>query len=586
MPNSKIFSINGPVVKVRNTKEFSMMEMVYVGEKKIIGEVISVNDFETTIQVYETTNGLKPNEPVYSTKMPLFATLGPGIVSGIFDGILRPLKSMEEKSGCFIEVGSNIESLNLNKKFNVKIVAKVGEEIKPGQIYAECKETESITHKCMLSPFLEGGIVTKTAPDGEYSVNEDVLEFESKNGELIKVNLCQKWPIRKTRPVKERLKISKPLVTGQRIIDTMFPIAKGGTAAIPGGFGTGKTMTQHAIAKWCDADIIIYIGCGERGNEITQVLEEFSHLIDPRTKKALTERTVLIANTSNMPVAAREASIYTGITLAEYYRDMGYHIAIMADSTSRWAEALREISGRLEEMPAEEGFPSYLPSRLSQFYERAGYVKTLSGKEGSITIIGAVSPQGSDFSEPVTQNTKRFVRCFWALDKSLAYARHYPAINWMDSYSEYDEDLKNFFDENLGEEFLQMKKKISSILAKEAELLEIVKLIGMDVLPDEEKLIIETAKIIRVLFLQQNAFNENDCFVTLKKQKRMMEVILHFYDISSKAINNTINFSQLKESDVLNNIYNIKYETTNENLEKFDEYIEKIDSYFKENIKN
>ncbi len=586
MPNSKIFSINGPVVKVRNTKEFSMMEMVYVGEKKIIGEVISVNDFETTIQVYETTNGLKPNEPVYSTKMPLFATLGPGIVSGIFDGILRPLKSMEEKSGCFIEVGSNIESLNLNKKFNVKIVAKVGEEIKPGQIYAECKETESITHKCMLSPFLDGGKVTKTAPDGEYSVNEDVLEFESKNGELIKINLCQKWPIRKTRPVKERLKISKPLVTGQRIIDTMFPIAKGGTAAIPGGFGTGKTMTQHAIAKWCDADIIIYIGCGERGNEITQVLEEFSHLIDPRTKKSLTERTVLIANTSNMPVAAREASIYTGITLAEYYRDMGYHIAIMADSTSRWAEALREISGRLEEMPAEEGFPSYLPSRLSQFYERAGYVKTLSGKEGSITIIGAVSPQGSDFSEPVTQNTKRFVRCFWALDKSLAYARHYPAINWMDSYSEYDEDLENFFDENLGEEFLQMKKKISSILAKEAELLEIVKLIGMDVLPDEEKLIIETAKIIRVLFLQQNAFNENDCFVTLKKQKRMMEVILHFYDISSKAINNTINFSQLKESDVLNNIYNIKYETTNENLEKFDEYIEKIDSYFKENIKN
>ena len=586
MPNSKIFSINGPVVKVRNTKEFSMMEMVYVGEKKIIGEVISVNDFETTIQVYETTNGLKPNEPVYSTKMPLFATLGPGIVSGIFDGILRPLKSMEEKSGCFIEVGSNIESLNLNKKFNVKIVAKVGEEIKPGQIFAECKETESITHKCMLSPFLEGGIVTKTAPDGEYSVNEDVLEFESKNGELIKVNLCQKWPIRKTRPVKERLKISKPLVTGQRIIDTMFPIAKGGTAAIPGGFGTGKTMTQHAIAKWCDADIIIYIGCGERGNEITQVLEEFSHLIDPRTKKALTERTVLIANTSNMPVAAREASIYTGITLAEYYRDMGYHIAIMADSTSRWAEALREISGRLEEMPAEEGFPSYLPSRLSQFYERAGYVKTLSGKEGSITIIGAVSPQGSDFSEPVTQNTKRFVRCFWALDKSLAYARHYPAINWMDSYSEYDEDLKNFFDKNLGEEFLQMKNKISAILAKEAELLEIVKLIGMDVLPDEEKLIIETAKIIRVLFLQQNAFNENDCFVTLKKQKRMMEVILHFYDASSKAVNNTISFSQLKESDVLNDIYNIKYETTNENLEKFDEYIEKIDSYFKENIKN
>ena len=582
MLNSKIFSINGPVVKVKNTKEFSMMEMVYVGKSKIIGEVISVNDLETTIQVYETTNGLKPNEPVYSTKMPLFATLGPGIISGVFDGILRPLERMEQINGSFIKIGSNIEALNLEKKYYVKFTVKPQDKIKPGEIYAECKETDSIVHRCMLSPLLKGGIVKTVAPEGEYSVLDDVVEIEYETGEIVKLNLCQKWQIRKTRPVEKRLKISKPLVTGQRIIDTMFPIAKGGTATIPGGFGTGKTMTQHAIAKWCDADIIIYIGCGELGNEITQDLEEFSKLIDPRTKKALTERTVLIANTSNMPVAAREASIYTGITLAEYYRDMGYHIAIMADSTSRWAEALREISGRLEEMPAEEGFPSYLPSRLSQFYERAGYVKTLSQKEGSISIIGAVSPQGSDFSEPVTQNTKRFVRCFWALDKSLAYARHYPAINWMDSYSEYEEDLKNFFDNEIGEDFLKMKKKIFLILAKEAELLEIVKLIGMDVLPDEEKLIMEIAKVIRVGFLQQNAFHKDDCYVTLKKQKCMMEVILHFHYNAIKNIGIKFSFNEIKNSEILEKIYKMKYETTNENLEKFDEYLKEIDTFFSE----
>ncbi len=583
MSNSKIFSINGPVVKIRNTTEFSMMEMVYVGKNKIIGEVISINDFETTIQVYETTNGLKPNEPVYSTKMPLFATLGPGIISGVFDGILRPLKKMEEMNGSFINIGSNIETLDLERKYDVKMNVKIGDYIKPGDVYATCRETNSIIHKCMLSPTIQGGVVKKVSPDGEYKVLDDIIEIEDDYKKIIKLNLCQKWPIRKTRPVKEKLKISKPLITGQRIIDTMFPIAKGGTAAIPGGFGTGKTMTQHSIAKFCDADIIIYIGCGERGNEITQVLEEFSQLIDPRTKKSLTERTVLIANTSNMPVAAREASIYTGITLAEYYRDMGYHIAIMADSTSRWAEALREISGRLEEMPAEEGFPSYLPSRLSQFYERAGYVKTLSEEEGSITIIGAVSPQGSDFSEPVTQNTKRFVRCFWALDKSLAYARHYPAINWMDSYSEYDEDLKKYFDDNIGEDFLKMKKEISSILAKESELLEIVKLIGMNVLHDEEKLIIETAKLLRIVFLQQNAFHKDDSYVTLQKQKRMMQVILHFHETGYKILKNGVLFSKIKESKILNKIYNMKYETTNEDLQKFDEYIKEINDFYLNN---
>ncbi len=586
MSNNKIFSINGPVIKVRNTKEFSMLEMVEVGKNKIVGEVISINDLETTIQVYETTSGLKPNEPVYSTKMPLFATLGPGIMSGVFDGILRPLKTMEDLHGQFIKIGSNIDSLDKNRKFDVKMIAKVGDYISPGEIFAQCKETDSIVHKCMISPILKGGVVKKIAPDGEYCVYDDIIEIEEEDGKIVKLNLTQKWPIRKTRPVKNRMKISKPLITGQRIIDTMFPIAKGGTAAIPGGFGTGKTMTQHALAKWCDADIIIYIGCGERGNEITQVLEEFSSLIDPRTKKALTARTVLIANTSNMPVAAREASIYTGITIAEYYRDMGYHIAIMADSTSRWAEALREISGRLEEMPAEEGFPSYLPSRLSQFYERAGYVKTLSEKEGSITIIGAVSPQGSDFSEPVTQNTKRFVRCFWALDKALAYKRHYPAINWIDSYSEYEEDLKSFYEENLGEDFIKMKKEVFSILAKEADLLEIVKLIGMDVLPDEEKLILEIAKILRVGFLQQNAFHEYDAFVILPKQKAMMKVILYFYKKAKESLEKGLTFSELKEGEIFSKLYKIKYETTNENLAFFDEYIKKIDIFFEKELEN
>ncbi|MDE5600498.1 MAG: V-type ATP synthase subunit A, partial [Oscillospiraceae bacterium] len=520
--NNKIFSINGPIIKVKKAKDFLMTEMVYVGKNKIIGEVISINEDETTIQVYESTTGLKPGEPVYSTGAPLSATLGPGILSNIFDGIERPLLDMAKTEGAFIGIGSDIPALNQTKTYDVTITVKVGDMLNPGEIYATCPETPMITHKCMLSPLLKGGVVKEIKPNGKYKVEDVVVVIEDDNYKLHNLTLCQKWPIRIARPVKDRLSISKPLITGQRIIDTMFPIAKGGTAAIPGGFGTGKTMTQHSLAKWSDADMIVYIGCGERGNEMTQVLEEFSELIDPRTGNALTNRTTLIANTSNMPVAAREASIYTGITIAEYYRDMGYHVAIMADSTSRWAEALREISGRLEEMPAEEGFPAYLPSRLSQFYERAGYMETLSGNEGSVTIIGAVSPQGSDFSEPVTQNTKRFVRCFWALDKSLAYARHYPAINWMTSYSEYYEDLKDYYDNEVGEDFLEIKQRISTILAEEANLMEIVKLIGADVLPDDQKLIIETAKVIRVGFLQQNAFHKDDAYVALEKQKQMI----------------------------------------------------------------
>ncbi|NMA79088.1 MAG: V-type ATP synthase subunit A, partial [Clostridiales bacterium] len=477
--SNQVYGINGPVVTVKNTRDFSMLEMVFVGEKRLVGEVIGVNDDLTTIQVYESTTGLKPGEPVLSSGDRLSATLGPGILSNIYDGIQRPLKVLEERSGAFIAVGGEVPTLDENRFFDVTITVKVGDKLSAGQVYATCPETDLIVHKCMLSPLLSGE-VTYVAPDGKYKVNDVVVKIKDNKGEEIPLTLCQKWPIRRPRPIIERLPINMPLITGQRIVDSLFPIAKGGTAAIPGGFGTGKTMTQHQLAKWCDADIIVYIGCGERGNEMTQVLEEFSELIDPKSGKALTDRTVLIANTSNMPVAAREASIYTGITLAEYYRDMGYHIAIMADSTSRWAEALREISGRLEEMPAEEGFPAYLPSRLSEFYERAGYVKPLGGGDGSISIIGAVSPQGADFSEPVTQNTRRFVRCFWALDQSLAYSRHYPAINWNTSYSEYIDDLQEYYDDTLGSEFLECRQAISNILLEEEKLMEIVKLIGAD----------------------------------------------------------------------------------------------------------
>lgn len=574
--NNEIYSINGPVIKVRNTSDFSMMEMVYVGKQKIIGEVISINDKETTIQVYESTTGLRPGEPVYSTGAPLSATLGPGILSNIFDGIERPLQDLAEKEGAFIGIGSDVPSLNQSKEYDVTITVKVGDILKPGDIYATCPETPVITHKCMLSPFLEGKVI-EIKPSGKYKVDDSVVVIEDQSGKQHPLTLCQKWPIRTPRPVKKRLPIERPLITGQRIIDTMFPIAKGGTASIPGGFGTGKTMTQHSLAKWSDADIIIYIGCGERGNEMTQVLEEFSELIDPRTSKALTDRTTLIANTSNMPVAAREASIYTGITLAEYYRDMGYHVAIMADSTSRWAEALREISGRLEEMPAEEGFPAYLPSRLSGFYERAGYTVSLSGQEGSVTIIGAVSPQGSDFSEPVTQNTKRFVRCFWALDKSLAYARHYPAINWMTSYSEYEDDLVNYYNQQVGTDFLNYKQRISALLAEEANLMEIVKLIGADVLPDDQKLIIEIAKVIRVGFLQQNAFHKDDAYVTLEKQKQMMKAILYLYDQALTLVSKNIPISNLVQTGIFDKISRMKYDIPNDSLNLFDNYYKEID---------
>lgn len=574
--NNVIYGINGPVVTVKNTDSFEMMEMVHVGKQKLVGEIIGITDDITTIQVYEETTGLKPGDPVEGTGAPMNVLLGPGIIDNIFDGIERPLKAIEEEAGAFINRGSSVSALDDKKLWNVTMKVKVGDKLEGGQIYATLPETPIIEHRLMVPPELSGEVV-KVNPNGDYKLFDTVVVIKDDEGVEHNLTLCQQWPIRTSRPVKERLTSSVPLITGQRVIDTLFPIAKGGTAAIPGGFGTGKTMTQHQLAKWCDADIIIYVGCGERGNEMSQVLEEFSELIDPKSQRPMTDRTVLIANTSNMPVAAREASIYTGITLGEYYRDMGYHVAMMADSTSRWAEALREISGRLEEMPAEEGFPAYLPSRLAEFYERGGRAEVLSGGEGSVTLIGAVSPQGSDFSEPVTQNTKRFTRCFWALDKALAYSRHYPAINWMDSYSEYFNDLDPWFRENLGEDFIEYRNRISALLQEESSLMEIVKLIGSDVLPDDQKLVIETARVIRVGFLQQNAFHADDTYVPLEKQKLMMKTILHLHAKAKDIVAQNIPLSKILNFGLFDKLTKMKYDIPNSKPEMFDDYIKEID---------
>lgn len=567
-----IYGINGPVVTVKNAKGFSMMEMVYVGQQRLVGEIIGITDKLTTVQVYEETSGLRPGDPIVGTGAPMNVTLGPGIIDNIFDGIERPLSEIEKRSGAFISRGSAVSPLDTEKKWNVTLKIKVGDKLSGGMIYATLPETPIIEHRLLVPPLMRECEVIKVMPDGEYTLNDTVAVVKDSSGKETELTLCQKWPIRTPRPVKHRLSAKVPLVTGQRVIDTLFPIAKGGTAAIPGGFGTGKTMTQHQLAKWCDADIIIYVGCGERGNEMSQVLQEFSELIDPKSNRPMTDRTVLIANTSNMPVAAREASIYTGVTLAEYYRDMGYNCAIMADSTSRWAEALREISGRLEEMPAEEGFPAYLPSRLSEFYERACIADTLCGEKGSVTMIGAVSPQGGDMSEPVTQNTKRFIRCFWALDKDLAYSRHYPAINWLTSYSEYFTDLDPWFAENVGADFIKYRNRISALLQEESSLMEIVKLVGSDILPDDQKLVIEICRVIRVGFLQQNAFHKEDTYVPLEKQKQMMKTILYLYKRAKHLVNAGIPISRILETGLFDKLTKMKYDIPNNKLEMFEEY--------------
>lgn len=575
----EIYGINGPIVYLKGNLGFKMAEMVYVGNEKLVGEVIGLTKDITTIQVFEETTGLKPGEIVYSTGNAISVILAPGIIGNIFDGIERPLNEIAKTGGAFIPRGVNVDSLNKQKKWDVHITVKEGDHIYGGTIIAEVPETKAIIHKSMIPPDVNG-VVTKVYPDGQYTIDDPIVVIETDNGEEKVLTLTQKWPIRVPRPTQKRYPSDRPLLTGQRILDTLFPIAKGGTAAIPGGFGTGKTMTQHQLAKWSDADIIIYIGCGERGNEMTNVLEEFSELVDPKTGNPLLDRTTLIANTSNMPVAAREASIYTGITLAEYYRDMGYHVAIMADSTSRWAEALRELSGRLEEMPAEEGFPAYLASRLSAFYERAGFMQNLNGTEGSVSIIGAVSPQGGDFSEPVTQNTKRFVRCFWALDKSLAYARHFPAINWLTSYSEYVSDLTPWYTKNVGSDFINCRNQMVSLLTQENSLNEIVKLIGSDVLPDDQKLVLEIARVIRLGFVQQNAFHKEDTYVPMEKQLKMMEVILYLYDKCKKLIAMNMPMSLLRENDIFEKIISIKYDVANNELGKFDDYIKMVDAFY------
>lgn len=570
-----IYGINGPVITAKGDVFFKMREIVLVGKEKLIGEVIELKNDLAIIQVHENTTGLAPGEPVVPTGKPLSLKLAPGIIGNIFDGIQRPLKTTSEKFGFFIERGITISPLDDNKKWPVHIIVKPGDVVTSGMVFAEVQETSLIMHKVMIPYGIEGK-VSDVVTDGYYTINDKLIEVISNDNKTHDVPMVQEWCVRDARPYKKRLLVDRPLVTGQRVIDSLFPIAKGGAAAIPGSFGTGKTMTQHQLAKWSDADIIFYVGCGERGNEMTEILEEFPKLIDPKSGKSLMERTVLIANTSDMPVAAREASIYTGITLAEYYRDMGYDVAIMVDSTSRWAEALREISGRLEEMPAEEGFPAYLSSRLSEFYGRAGRVINLNDTTGSVSVIGAVSPQSGDFSEPVTQNTKRYIRCFWGLDRSLAYSRHYPAINWLSSYSEYVNPLSAWYKENVDVSFIESRNEIVRILQEENDFKEIVKLVGGDILPDNQKLILEIGRVIRLSFLQQDAFHPVDTFVPLKKQFLMMDIILFLYNKCLELLNTKIPISLIKETGVFEEIIKIKYTISNEEFDKFDVLKKKI----------
>lgn len=572
-----ISSINGPVVRCTQTEGFRLREMVLVGEKRLIGEIIEISPQGATLQVYEETDGLKLGEAVYPTSQPLHVRLAPGILGHIYDGIQRPLDVIQAREGDFLSEGIGLLSLDDTKLWSPTYLVSIGDVLEPGQIYATVQETNTIEHRLMLPPDIGGTV--KSITTTPLTITDEILLLETASGE-VSLKMEQIWPVRQPRPLKERLAITEPLLTGQRVIDIFFPIGKGGTAAIPGGFGTGKTITQHQIAKWSDADIIVYIGCGERGNEMTDVLEQFRDLEDPKSSHKLIERTILIANTSNMPVAAREASIYTGITLAEYYRDMGYHVAIMADSTSRWAEALREISGRLEEIPAEEGYPAYLVSRLAEFYERAGYGKTLSGKDASVTIIGAVSPAGGDFSEPVTENTRRYINAFLALDRKLAYSRHYPAIDWMTSYSGYVTQLEYWYEQKLKQDISPLRKRMISVLHEESSLKEIVQLVGEDVLPDSQRLTLLIARLLRIGFLQQNAFHPVDVYVPLEKQKLMLERIDQFYRRAQLALEQGIPVSEGADSGLMEELLKMKYDITNDQLEAFETLADKIDQTF------
>jgi V/A-type H+-transporting ATPase subunit A len=567
--------INGPVIRARGSRHVNMMDLVQVGEERLVGEIIGLEGDQITIQVYEETSGMTPGAPVYTTGLPLSVELGPGLLRGIFDGVQRPLSVIEMRSGAFISRGVHISPLSRDDRWNFTPVLKEGDEVHGGEIIGTVPETESIEHRVMVPPEISGKI-TWIAPAKMYTIDDPIARIQTQSGEQ-EITMMQRWPVRRPRPSSGRRGKSEPLITGQRVLDTFFPLAKGGAAAIPGAFGSGKTVTQHSIAKWADAQVIVYIGCGERGNEMTEVLQDFPHLIDPRTNRPLMERTVLIANTSNMPVAAREASIYTGITIAEYYRDMGYHVALMADSTSRWAEALREISGRLEEMPAEEGYPAYLAARLAEFYERAGYVENLNGSSGSVSVIGAVSPPGGDFSEPVTQHTKRFIRCFWALDKALASARHYPSVNWLDSYSEYMEDVAPWWREETGEDWYAMRSQAMEILSEEDRLSQIVKLVGPDTLPDEQRLVLETARLLREGFLQQSSFDPVDAFSTVQKQIRMLDLILYFHRRAQRIIRRGAPISVIHGLPVVDALIRMKTSVPNDQIEKLDEIKKQID---------
>ena len=567
--------ISGPVVRARGSRHIGMLELVEVGDEHLVGEVIGLDGDQITAQVYEETSGMQPGAPLFGTGLPLSVNLGPGLIQSIYDGVQRPLPLLEEATGSFIRRGTSFDPINLQKKWKYTSRVKVGDEVKGGAILGIAMETETFEHRVMLHPD-DSGTISWVAPDGDYTVTEPIAKLKTKKEEK-EITMMQRWPVRRPRPFIRRRGVSIPLITGQRILDTFFPVAKGGAAGIPGPFGSGKTVTQHSIAKWADAEVIVYIGCGERGNEMTEVLQEFPHLTDPRSGRPLMERTVLIANTSNMPVAAREASIYTGITIAEYYRDMGYSVALMADSTSRWAEALREVSGRLEEMPAEEGYPAYLAGRLAEFYERAGYVENLNGSLGSVSIVGAVSPPGGDFSEPVTQHTKRFIRCFWALDKSLASARHFPAINWLDSYSEYIEDVANWWREKTGKDWFGMRNRAMELLSEESRLSQIVKLVGPDALPYAERMVLETSRLIREGILQQNATDPVDSFSPVEKQIRMLELVLYFHERGMNIVKRGAPINLIHDLPVVDQLIRMKSNVANDQLEKFDEVQKAID---------
>lgn len=578
--------VSGPAVRADGMSSVKMYETVEVGESKLIGEVIRLTGDVAFIQVYESTSGLKPGEEVVGTGQPLSVLLGPGIIGRIYDGIQRPLDDIAEKSGAFIGRGITTSPVDMKKKFKFNPTVKKDDTIFGGSILGTVEETPLLTHKILVPPNNAEATITEIVKEGDYDLEDVIAQAKSKSADKIELKMYHKWPVRKPRPYAERYDPTVPLVTGQRIIDTYFPIAKGGTGGIPGGFGTGKTVTLHQIAKWADSQVVVYIGCGERGNEMTEVLVEFPHLIDPRSQRPLMERTVLVANTSNMPVAAREASIYTGVTIAEYYRDMGYDVVLVADSTSRWAEALREMSGRLEEMPAEEGYPSYLASRLAEFYERAGRIRALGSpdRSGSVTIVGAVSPSGADFTEPVTTHTIRFIKTFWALDTRLAYSRHYPSINWMQSYSGYLEDISKWWKENVSPDWYDLRAESYRILQREDTLKEIVRLLGPEALPDEEKLVMEVARMLKIGILQQNSFDKVDTYCSPVKQLKLVRLMVKFYKESQKALKEGKSLADIRALPIITTLLKAKFEVTDEQISKLDEIDKQLSDSFKGNI--